>query len=265
MMKMKVIEKTDTKMRFMLEGASPAFANTFRRVMMNEVPTLAVEYVDIEENNSGMFDEMLGHRLGLIPLTVPKKFSFKDKCKCDGKGCSVCEVTFVVEKQGPCIVRSGDMKSTNDEARPTDADIPIVELLEGQRLKFDAVAQMGCGKQHMKWQAAVVGYRYTASVKIYPDRDGDVDAYTIDVCPTNVFEKKEGGIKVARPEDCNLCMRCVDVAKDNAAVVTPDDSTFMFKVESVSGLPVGEVVGRALEEMENRTDDFISSFKKAVK
>ena len=264
-MKIRVMEKTDTKMKFMLEGASPAFANTLRRVMMNEVPTLAVEYADIEENNSGMFDEMLAHRLGLIPLTIPKKFSFKNECKCDGKGCSVCEVTLVVEKQGPCVVRSGDMKSTNDEVRPTDSDIPIVELLEGQRVKFEAVAQLGYGKQHMKWQAAVAGYRYMANVKIYPDRDGDVNAYTIDVCPKNVFEKKEGSIKVARPEDCNLCMRCVDVAKDNAAVVTPDESTFMFRVESVSGLPVDEVVDKALEEMERRTEDFISSFKKAVK
>src|SRR3989338_6412949 len=123
MMKMKILDKTDMKMKFELEGATPAFANTLRRVMMNEVPTLAVEYVDIEENGSGMFDEMLAHRIGLIPLTVPKKFCFKDKCKCEGNGCSMCEVTLVVEKQGPCVVKSGDMKSTNDDARPADMDI----------------------------------------------------------------------------------------------------------------------------------------------
>jgi DNA-directed RNA polymerase subunit D len=264
-MKIKIIDKSEAKMKFMLEDASPAFANALRRIMINELPTLAVEYVDMEENSSGMFDEMIAHRLGLIPLTVPKKFSSKNECRCDGRGCSMCQVTLVVEKQGPCIVRAGDMKSTHDEVKPTDADIPIVELLDGQRIKFEAVAQIGYGKDHVKWQASVTGYRLTANVKIYPDRDEDVEDYTVAVCPKNVFEKRDSGIKVARPEDCNLCMKCVETAKDNAAVVTSDETSFVFKVESVSGLSAHEILEKALDEIGSRTDDFVSSFRKAVK
>lgn len=265
MMKLKIIEKDGTKMKFSLEDASPAFANTLRRIMISELPTLAVETVDIEENSSGMFDEMLAHRLGLVPLTIPKKFSFREECKCGGKGCSMCQVTLVAEKQGPCIVYARDMKSTNDDVRPVDGDIPIAELLDGQRLKFEALAQLGCGKNHMKWQAATAGYRCMANVKIYPDRDKDVEGYTIDICPKNVFDKKEGGVKVARAEDCNLCMRCVEVAKDNAAVVTSDENSFIFRVESVSGLSPDEILMKAVDEIERRADDFASSFRKAVK
>ena len=68
-MNIKILEKSDMKVRFLLEKASPAFANALRRVAKNEVPTLAIEYVDFEENTSGMFDELIAHRLGLIPLT----------------------------------------------------------------------------------------------------------------------------------------------------------------------------------------------------
>lgn len=265
MMKIKIIEKSDAKIKFMLEDSSPAFANALRRIMMNEVPTLAVENVDIEENSSGLFDEMLAHRLGLVPLTVPKKFSKKDECKCDGKGCSMCEVTLVIDKQGLCTVLASDMKSTNDDVRASDGNIPIVELIDGQKVRLEAIAQLGCGTQHMKWQSAVVGYRYMASVKIHPDRDGDVESYTIDACPKNVFEKKDGGVKVSRPEDCNLCMRCVEIAKDNAAVVSSDETRFIFKVESVSGLPAGEILAKALDHIESKAEEFISGFKKAVK
>ncbi|MDI6721033.1 MAG: DNA-directed RNA polymerase subunit D [Candidatus Aenigmarchaeota archaeon] len=264
-MKLKILEKTDTKMKFILEDASPAFANALRRIMMNETPTIAVENVYIEENTSGMFDEMLAHRLGLVPLTAPKKFNFKEGCKCDGKGCNLCEVTLIIDKQGPCIVKAGDMKSTNDEVRPSDDEILVTELLDGQRIRLEGVAQLGYGKNHVKWQASIVGYRYMANVKIYPDRDKDVESYTIDVCPTNVFEKKDGTIKVARPEDCNLCMRCFDTAKNNAAVVTADEKVLVFRAESVSGRRIDEIFMKSLEEMESRTEDLISSFKKAVK
>ncbi|MBI2579782.1 MAG: DNA-directed RNA polymerase subunit D [Candidatus Aenigmarchaeota archaeon] len=264
-MKIKIIEKSDSKMRFTLEDSSPAFANALRRIMMNEIPVLAIENVDIEENSSGLFDEMLAHRLGLIPLTFPEKFNSKEECKCDGRGCSMCEVTLVLDKTGPCTVLASDMKSTNDDVRSFDGNIPIAELLDGQKIRLEATANLGRGTQHMKWQSSVVGYRYMANVRIHPDRDGDVESYTIDVCPKNVFEKKESGIKVARPENCNLCMRCVEVAKDNAAVVSPDESSFIFKVESVSSLPACDILEKAIEQIETRAEEFISGFKKAAR
>ena len=56
--------------KFTLSGVSTSFANIFRRAMMSEVPTLAIENVRIYDNTSVLFDEMLAHRLGLIPLLV---------------------------------------------------------------------------------------------------------------------------------------------------------------------------------------------------
>ena len=58
----------DSLARFTLSGASTAFANAFRRAMIGEVPTLAIEDVRIYDNTSALFDEMLAHRLGLIPI-----------------------------------------------------------------------------------------------------------------------------------------------------------------------------------------------------
>ena len=64
----------DSLARFTLSGASAAFANAFRRAMIGEVPTLAIEDVRIYDNTSALFDEMLAHRVGLIPI---KNRSFK--------------------------------------------------------------------------------------------------------------------------------------------------------------------------------------------
>ena len=160
-MKVKITDQNESKIAFTLEDADVPFANAMRRVMMVEVPTLAVEWVDFHENTSAMYDEVVAHRLGLIPITFdPKMYNFTEECVCEGKGCSQCQVYFVLDKKGPCAIYSGDLKSTDETVKPIDPGFPIVELLDGQNLKLDAIAQLGKGEAHIKWQAAIAAYKY---------------------------------------------------------------------------------------------------------
>ncbi|KAK1755368.1 DNA-directed RNA polymerases I and III subunit RPAC1 [Echria macrotheca] len=53
---------------FSLIGADASIANAFRRIMIADVPTLAIETVYIDNNTSVIQDEVLAHRLGLIPF-----------------------------------------------------------------------------------------------------------------------------------------------------------------------------------------------------
>ena len=62
-----------------LIGIDASIANAFRRILMAEVPTMAIEKVYFYNNTSVMHDEILAHRLGLIPIHVdPREFEFKD-------------------------------------------------------------------------------------------------------------------------------------------------------------------------------------------
>lgn len=257
-MKLKIIKKGKEKITFVLDNSNPAFANAFRRIMTSEIPILAVEYVDFEENTSGLFDETVAHRVGLIPLTFePKLYNLKEGCKCGGKGCSRCEVVLVIEREGPCIVKAGDMKSTADDVKPGDPEIPIVELLEGQKLKFEATAQLGFGKDHIKNQACIAAYKYNPSVRL-TDNPGECT----DVCPVDVFDKKDGKVRVADASRCILCMKCVETGCAN---VSTSDTSFIFTVETVSGLSPQQIIDLGLDALKNRADEFISEVKKVLK
>lgn len=154
------MKKTKENMSFSVKGMTSGLAGELRRIMISEIPTMAIEWVDFHKNDSVLWDEIIANRLGLIPLTYDTKFHrMKDDCRCSGKGCVHCQVTLVLKKKGPCMVYSGDIVPSDKKVKPVYDKIPIVELMEGQELEFEATAQIGLGKEHAKWQGAVVGYR----------------------------------------------------------------------------------------------------------
>ncbi|MEM7813331.1 MAG: DNA-directed RNA polymerase subunit D [Candidatus Aenigmatarchaeota archaeon] len=158
-MDVKVLEKSERAMRVRIEGIDFAMANALRRIMMGEIPVMAIEHVDIVSNSSGLVDETLAHRLGLLPLKWPDgRYNLPSECGCKGKGCSKCQAAFTLEKSGPATVRAADLVPEDKDVAPMDANVPIVELLENQSIKLTALAQLGLGREHAKWQAAIVGY-----------------------------------------------------------------------------------------------------------
>ncbi|WRT68207.1 uncharacterized protein IL334_005182 [Kwoniella shivajii] len=81
---------------FHLSGVELAYANSLRRVMMADVPTIAIDQVLFLQNTTPIPDEMLAHRLGLVPLIsrgVAKGLRYTRDCECD-EGCYYCMVTL---------------------------------------------------------------------------------------------------------------------------------------------------------------------------
>ena len=73
----RVVRAEGDEMEFDLVGVDASFANALRRVLIAEVPTMAIEYVFIKDNTSVIPDEVLSHRLGLVPLRAdPRNYEF---------------------------------------------------------------------------------------------------------------------------------------------------------------------------------------------
>ena len=65
-------------MEFDLIGIDAALVNAYRRIMISEVPSLAIEKVFIYSNTGVMHDEVLSHRLGLIPILAdPDEYQYR--------------------------------------------------------------------------------------------------------------------------------------------------------------------------------------------
>lgn len=79
----------DDVLKFELRDTDASIANALRRIMIAEVPTLAIDLVEIETNSSVLNDEFLAHRLGLIPIVSDRAMEMRlsrDCDACDGDG-----------------------------------------------------------------------------------------------------------------------------------------------------------------------------------
>jgi len=69
-LKVMALDRKEGTMEFDLIGVDPSVANALRRILIAEVPTIAIEHVFMVDNTSIIQDEVLAHRLGLIPIRV---------------------------------------------------------------------------------------------------------------------------------------------------------------------------------------------------
>jgi DNA-directed RNA polymerase subunit D len=159
-----ILERTDEKIVIKFNNVPRQYVNAIRRISISEVPTLAIDDVVILENSSVMHDEAIAHRLGLVPLlTNLSRFVMPHECDCKSTlGCSKCRVLLVLDSEAnekTKVVTSGELVSEDEHIKPVSKDIPIITLAPGQKLKFEAYARLGIGRDHAKWQptsAAIV-------------------------------------------------------------------------------------------------------------
>ena len=173
-----IIEESDNKIAIKLKGIPREYANALRRIALSEVPTMAIDDVVILDNSSVMHDEAVAHRLGLIPLrTELERFVMAHECDCKSTlGCSKCRILLYLDASAQDKSRSvlsGELNSEDDYVKPISADIPIVVLAPGQKLKVEAYARLGTGKMHAKWQPV--------SAAILKEIDSDKEEFVLEL------------------------------------------------------------------------------------
>lgn len=260
-MNVEIIELGDRKASFVLSGVMPAFANSIRRCMLAEVPTIAIDYVNIYDNTSVLFDEQLALRLGLVPLTTDlDSYILPSECDCGGEGCPQCQVSLTLSAEGPKMVYSTELVSTDPLIVAAEV-VPIVKLTKGQRISLEAVARPGIGRDHAKWQAGVAcGYKNVPQIMV--SDACDACGMCVDACPRGILVAADATIKVTDERSCSLCKLCEAACElDGAITVGTHPDSFIFTAESDGSMPFVELITRSADNIKNRAkalDEYLS-------
>uniref|UniRef100_A0A3Q2QK30 DNA-directed RNA polymerases I and III subunit RPAC1 n=1 Tax=Fundulus heteroclitus TaxID=8078 RepID=A0A3Q2QK30_FUNHE len=235
-----VVHLDENSMEFDMVGIDAAIANAFRRILLAEVPTMAIEKVFIYNNTSIVQDEVLAHRLGLIPIKAdPRLFEFKNteeeaseidtiklqlKIKCsrnpraskDSSDPQELYLNHMVYSKDIEWVPIGNQADVFADSciRPVHDDILIAQLRPGQELDIIMHCVKGIGKKVAK----VVNSR-------------------LDTCSREVL----------RHSDLKNCVKLGRV-RDH----------FIFTVESTGILPPDVLVTEAIQVLMAKCQSFLS-------
>lgn len=214
--KAEITELTPNSIRFTLSNTDLSMANTLRRIILAEIPTLAIDLVTMIDNTSVLHDEFLAHRMGLIPLDSSniRDFNFKDRCECQER-CNKCSVEYLLD----VTCEGGTTRNvTHYDIQPvatsfsvpmpvpkkeesedgTSGGILIAKLGPGQRIAMRMTACKGIGKFHAKWiPVSVATFTNEADVRINYSLSTNLSLKQrkeiVACCPKYVFALGGGG------------------------------------------------------------------------
>ncbi|MFX1285443.1 MAG: DNA-directed RNA polymerase subunit D [Promethearchaeota archaeon] len=259
-MELEIVERQENYVKFILSDVTPTFANTIRRMILSEVPTMAIDEVIIIENTTPLYDEIVAHRLGLIPLkTDLENYVRPELCSCGGQGCTSCEVSLTLEKNGEKdieVVFSNDLLSQDSKIVPVHPNIPILKMAKDQKIFLEAIARLGRGLDHAKWQPiSSVSYKY------YPCVEFNLDNCTfcgdcVGVCPRDIIKIENDEIIAVNVINCSLCNQCVEVCELDAVTVSTTGRDFVFIIESTGALTIKNILIEALKLLKEKAKEF---------
>lgn len=202
---MKFHHNEPTEASFSLIGLDASVANAFRRIMIAEIPSLAIETVFVSNNTSVIQDEVLASRLGLVPfkggkeglldylkwnkkpeegtLDEPQNYDYNTillelKIECTRNRNAPKGETDPLVLYNNAHVYARDIKfrpfgnqikyfSGEDAIVPTNPDILVAKLRPGQCIDVEMHAIKGVGNDHAKYSpVATASYRLLPTITI---------------------------------------------------------------------------------------------------
>jgi len=287
--KIKIQSMDNTDMEFDLIGFEPGMPNAFRRILLSEIPSMAIEKVHIYQNTSIMQDEVLAHRLGLIPLKAdPRLFDWKSpdtgdegtekdtlefrlhiKCKKkaggnpeDGPDSAYIDHRVLTEHMK--WVPKGDQESRMKDPGPVQPDILINKLRPGHEMEMNMFAVKGIGRDHAKFSpVSTAFYRLLPDITINKEVTGEAAERLQKCFSPGVMKLKpnqEGKMKAvlenARYDSCSRNVYRYDDLKDCVSLSKVKDH-FIFTIESVGAMPPQDLFSQACDVLIGKCDYFL--------
>ena len=234
--------------------------------MIADLPKLAINDVIVYDNTSPLFDEIISHRLGLIPIpTDLQLLSFKEECKCKGAGCPNCTVRYTLSKEGEGIIYSGDLQPEHESFAIKENKIPIVELSKDQRIILEVEAVLGRGKDHAKWQS-VQAPRYFYEIEIETDtkRKDDLDEFVAKL-PKGLVEIKNNKLDLKEPKKLPVLESYMDKYDVDFIKIKKDPSKITYSFETDGSLNAKDALVESTNILINKYEEFGKKLGKVLK
>ncbi|QKQ99731.1 DNA-directed RNA polymerase subunit D [Metallosphaera tengchongensis] len=260
-MSIEVINKTDNFISILTKNYPLDFVNAVRRASMLYVPVMAVDEIYVVENNSPLYDEVLAHRLGMIPFDSRDALDYyrrPEECINCVDNCDRCFSKAYIDvssEEAQKMVYSREIRTEDPHVVPISKDIPIVLLGKNQRVSLEMKMRLGYGKEHSKFNPVSTSVvRYKPKVEVREDC-----AKAVEVCPEHVFSFEGNKLKVINELACTLCEECMKHCE--GVKVSPVENEYILELESVGTLDTRRILIEATKSILSKFEELREKVK----
>lgn len=227
---MELIEKKENKIVFKAE-IDESIANAVRRYM-GHIPILAIDEVEIEKNDSALYDETIAHRMGLIPLKTDKSVNEK----------TTESLKLSVSKEG--TIYSGQLKGNT---KVVYDKIPITLLNKGQEFELTAKIRAGKGVEHAKFSPGLMFYRNSADAKIEKDCPQEI----LESCGKNSIKTEGGKILISDIYGNDACEAAIEkyIKEEKTKIEIIPNEEVIITIESFGQMEPQEMLKKSIEAL----------------
>jgi DNA-directed RNA polymerase subunit D len=268
-----------TKLRFRLSPTEYPYANTLRRVILAEVETVgfradiltdgSTSDVKITKNTTPMSNEMLAHRIGLLPIFVetpmswkPEEYTFSLNVKNESPvtidvNAADIEVSRITD-DGPVKVPNVNFFHPDPVTRST-ALIAVLKGKIGQQdaeeFAFTAKATVGIGRENARFiPVSQCSYKYTLNED--PDQQKEYFMkWLMDYKKVNFTELETDDI---RRGEFEREFKTMEIARCYLKNTDGEPNSFDFEIETMGPLSLKYIVGRALDVIQEKLVKYTS-------
>lgn len=249
-MKVKVLESDANSAKVVFSATGYGFVNALRRAITAEVPTLAIADVEFRKQGSALYDEVLAHRLGLVPLTTDYSSYEYEELDDENARSAKSMTTLTLSAKGPGTAFADLMVGRDPGVAAAQPKMPIVKLREGQELEFEARAVMGRGKEHAKHVPGIATYHENVTFTVKNEKP---EKSVREKFPPQIFDGTK--LDVSRITNPALIDAVDGIDPDVIVVNRPEDS-FVFEVESFGQLSSKDMLVQGVRELVSMLDSF---------
>jgi DNA-directed RNA polymerase subunit D len=224
---MEIIEKNDDLLIFRMK-AEDSLLNSIRR-SISEIPTMAIDVLEIEKNDSALYDETLAHRIGLVPL----KMGGTEK---EGE---VKKIKIKSVKEGYAYSEEikGDVEVVYDK-------IPLTLLKAGQELVIKGTTKMGRGNEHSKFSPGILTYRNELEITF----DKSLSEMFNKAFPNHEVKEKAGKILAVDNKNKSIKDFCEGIShKNKKEIEAKDTGHLIVRIESFGQMSAKEIFKKAID------------------
>lgn len=248
----KILKDEKDYLEVEVNDTSYRMINELRRIILNEIEWISIDTVEITQNTSIFYDEILSHRIAMIPLICDDitKLIKQGECQCEDT-CLRCSCEFTINVRGRNVM-SDDIEVNVPYIRPLKG-IEIAKLKKWEEINVKGLILKNTSSYSALYSPVTLAtYQPKPIISINLNSTEKRKQEISEICPNGVF--KDDSVDIEDLSRCNFCGICNSTYPESIEV-NFNPTQFWFFLETKGNVKASQLLVTAIKILHEKLQE----------